>query len=114
MRIHEAEHRCGHLFAVRNNAGGLDADSFSFCRTACGDASWCHHHSDDYVDVQPQQPRQPVPTYARNAPPAGGINTLDALLAEVDHEIRAETAAATELSEKRSGVFSSISPERST
>lgn len=49
--IEEEDHKCGHLFAVRDSHGNLPASSFAFCGTSCGTASYCHHHGGEYADL---------------------------------------------------------------
>lgn len=49
--IEEEDHKCGHLFAVRDAHGNLPASSFAFCGSSCGTESYCHHHGGDYADL---------------------------------------------------------------
>ena len=60
MVISVDRHRCAHLFAVRDEHGNLNENSFTFCGVACGDGTFCHHHSTDFDDLEviPNAPRQ--------------------------------------------------------
>ena len=66
IAIHQEEHKCAHLFAVRSEQGGFDVESFAFCGMRCGNAPFCHAHSNDFIDIdlpdaeRPQQPPHPA------------------------------------------------------